>query len=427
MRLGSFCSLLSVAHPALSETGKPLGLQEVMAIALKENLTIQTARNVCKKESFSHKKENISRWLPAAKLQLLKSEQWADPNRSNSDYWYIAMHPTFTLEAKLDLFENAFQIKKFHQQKLLRKLRQTEKIRDELEEVIDCYHALAAAQKKLTRATIFIALANAKLQLAEKQKNIGKITKVTYLEIKLALEEAKLSLLEKQEAVKKACRTLNIKLGRSPNEAVVVQSFISPEPLWDMTAILKKHRTDLRTTIRKKEIMSVKTELSKDKASLFSCVQLNVTFTTDKKIFDKKNKMFGPTQPEQMTCTFGINLDLEQLLLLPAKLRATRLALNHATFALVQQKLQAKEVLASAQASYCHTVAAYRIEAEKLKISKQKLQEVKENYRLNKKTLIDLQEEETKVYEIEMKVIEQGYKVKKAEFALYKLTGMLDR
>ncbi|MDD9139766.1 MAG: TolC family protein, partial [Candidatus Cardinium sp.] len=205
------------------------------------------------------------------------------------------------------------------------------------------------------------------------------------------------------------------------------QSFISPEPLWDMAAILKKHRTDLRTTIREKEIMSVKTELSKDKASFFSFVQLNVTFTTDKKTFDKKNKMFGPTQPGQMTCTFGINLDLEQLLLLPAKLRETRLALNHATFALVQQKLQAKEVLASAQSSYYHTVAAYRIEAEKLKISKQKLQEVKENYRLNKKTLIDLQEEETKVYAIEMKVIEQGYKVKKAEFALYKLTGMLDR
>ncbi|MDD9140192.1 MAG: TolC family protein, partial [Candidatus Cardinium sp.] len=111
-----------------------------------------------------------------------------------------------------------------------------------------CYHALAAAQKKLAGATTFIALANAKLQLAEKQKNIGKITKITYLEIKLALEEAKLSLIEKQEAVKKACRTLNIKLGRSPNEAVVVQSFISPEPLWDMAAILKKHRTDLRTT-----------------------------------------------------------------------------------------------------------------------------------------------------------------------------------
>ena len=62
-----------------------------------------------------------------------------------------------------------------------------------------------------------------------------------------------------------------------------------------------------------------------------------------------------------------------------------------------------------------------------MKISKQKLLLVKEQYRLGQIKLLELQEVEKALQETEIDLIEYSFKVKQAEFDLYSLTGVVGK
>ncbi|WP_419241791.1 TolC family protein [Cardinium endosymbiont of Nabis limbatus] len=430
------CSLILLGHSLAQAKNKPISLEEAIQTALKDNLNIQMAENTKKQSMLSGRIDNFRIWAPQAlfmlayegirKSPLPSSEQ----NGSQPDIvkmkYRIRSTPVFTLKWELaSLFDKMFQTKIHGQNNFLYKLVAKKSVEKELQQVVTAYYELALAQKKWELSNSLLKLAIARLKIEEEKLKVGRISKIDCLDAQLALKQVKLSLLERQEALKAKRRSLNLILGKPLNEETLVQSTISVQPIWDIKAVTKEKVVDLETAIQEKQVAIAATKLSRAKAYPLSCLSLSGSFCSNGFLYDlKDDKWYRDHKASKWVGTVGVTIDIAALLLMPAKVKQERMLFNNAKLALKQQKLALEGSLEDKKWNYRHALDAYKVGEEQLKISKQKLVFVREKYRLKQVKLLELHEAEEATQKVEIGLIEQAFKVKKAEFDLYQLVGM---
>lgn len=143
-------------------------------------------------------------------------------------------------------------------------------------------------------------------------------------------------------------------------------------------------------------------------------------------LYDLQKEKSSITQSSQ-SLGWGVSLDLGSLLLLPAEIKRAKIALDKEKFTLTKEKLVAEGKLETKRWKYRHAIGFHKMVEEQLKVSKQKLVFIKEQYRLNQVKLLDLQEAEQDMQKAEISLIEYAFKVKQAEFELYQLIGMFHK
>lgn len=432
LRLNMMCSVMLLAHGIAQAKNKSIALQEAINIALKDNFNIQIAENTKKQAILSDRIDNFSMWAPQATFMLAYESDWepttsihSNKNSSETDalQFRIRSAPVFTFRWKLpSLFDKIFQAKIHCQNNALYKLIAKKSVEKELHQVVTVYYELALAQKKWELSNSLIKLATARLKLEEEKLRVGCISKIDYLDAQLALKQVKLALLERQEALKGKRRSLNLILGKPLNEETLVQSTISVQPIWDIKAVEKV--VDLETAIQEKQVAIAATELSRAKAFPLSCFNLSGSFLSRGYLYNLEDKTLYLNRNPKWSGTIGVSMDIVTLLLMPARVKKARSVLNNAKFALKQKRLAVEDGLEDKKWKYRHALDAYKVAAEQLKISKQKLIFIREKYRLKQVKLLELHEAEEATQKVEIDLIEHAFKVKQAEFDLYRLVGM---
>ncbi|UWW96586.1 MAG: TolC family protein [Candidatus Cardinium sp.] len=428
------CSITLLTHGTTEAKNKPISLQEAIHIALKDNLTIQMAENTKKQAILSNKIDTFGIWAPQATFMLAYESMRAShpttaQNSTRPDITIahkLRSTPVFTLQWTLpSLFDKIFQTKIHYQNNRLYKLVAKKSVEKELQQVVTAYYELALAQKKWALSNNLIKLATTRLKVEEEKLKVGRISKIDCLDAQLALKQVKLNLLERQEALKRKRRSLNLILGKPLNEETVVQSAISVQPIWNIKAVTKEKVIDLEANIHQQQLAIATTELKRAKAYPLSCLSLSGSFRSNGYLYNlEKEGWYLDNKPTQWLGSIGITIDIATLLLTPAKVKKARILFNNAKFALQQQKLAVEDSLEDKKWKYRHALDAYKVAEEQLKISKQKLVFVREKYRLKQIKLLELHEAEEATEKVEIGLIEQAFKVKQAEFDLYRLVGM---
>ena len=434
LRLSMICSLTLLVYDRTKAKNEPISLQEAINIALRDNFNIQIAEGTKKQAIIANKINNFRIWAPRTTLmfsyensceagaEISENSFEADTTQS-----HIRSTPVFALEWRLpSLFDKIFQTKMHCQKNFIAKLVAKKSMEKELQQVVNAYYELALAQKKWELSNNLIKLATARLKIEEEKLRVGSISKIDCLDAQLALKQVKLTLLERQEALQGKRRGLNVILSKPLDEETLVQSTISVQPIWDIKAVTKEKVVDLETAIQEKQVAIAATKLSRAKAYPLSCVNLLGSFRSDGYLYDLEDEAWyrDSDKPSKWFGSIGVSIDIVTLLLMPAKVKQARIALHNAKFALQQQKLAVEGGLKDKQWQYRHALDAHKVAEEQLKISKQKLVFTREKYRLNQVKLLELHEAEEAAQKAEIGVIEKAFKVKQAEFDLYRLVGM---
>ncbi|WP_432466057.1 TolC family protein [Candidatus Cardinium hertigii] len=417
------CTIVLLGYDIAEAKKKPISLEEAIHMALKNNLNIQMADNTKKQAILSTKIDHFRLWAPQVTLKTNQINTW----QSKYSIHTIESRPIFSVEWQLtSLFDKILQAKIDGQNNALYILVAKKSVENELQKVVYAYYALALAQKKWALSNNLIKLATTRLNTEEEKLRVGLISQIDCLDAQLALKKVKLTLLERQEALKEKRRSLNIMVGKPINEVTWVQSNISIDPIWDIKAVRKEKLVDLDTAIQAKKVAIAATHLSRAKAYPLACLNLFSSFRSNGYLYDLKDKRWSvDNNPSKWSGGIGISIDIATLLLLPATVKKAKIALDNEKFALTQKKLAIEGGLEDKKSQYHHALHAYKVVAAQLKISKQKLTFVREKYRLNRLKLLELHEAEEDTQKIEIDLIEQAFKVKQAEFDLYRMVGML--
>lgn len=422
----SFCIIYSITflpHSMADVTVQPMAFEEVLSVALKENFDILIAETTKKGALLSNKISNLHIWLPKATFIVAQHNQWGGGTKRfdfRSDPFF-----RLTWESR-SVFDKIFETKINNQHNLVNHLMATKTISDTLEKVVTCYYELALAQKKCELSNTFTKVAASRLEIEAKKFRLGLVSKINYLNADLGLKEANLALLEEQEILKEKRRNLNLTLGRPLSQAILVQSTIPVEPMWDMDKVTPEKVVDLEAAIQAKKVAIAATELTKAKSYLLSCLSLSSDLYANGYIYNLQDKKWH-IRPSKGLVNIGVSIDLAAFLLMPAAIKKARIGLNNETFKLSKEKLSAEDRLANKKWLYRHALGLHTIAAARLKVSKQKLAFVEKAYQLNQVKLLELQEAEEDVQKSEINLITYAFKVRQAEFALYRLVGKFDK
>ncbi|MCT4697244.1 TolC family protein [Candidatus Cardinium sp. TP] len=341
--------------------------------------------------------------------------------------FYFRSEPIFTLTWDLQsISDKIFHTKINGQHNLLNNLIATKAIANELQKVVTSYYELALAQKKWELSNTFVKISASRLEIEEKKFKLGFVPKINYLNADLALKEANLSLLEQQQTLKEKRRNLNLMLGKPLSEETLVASNIPVEPIWDISSVTKRKVVNLEAAIQEKKVAIASTELTRAKAYLLSCLSLSTGLFSNGYAYNLKDKIWS-NSPSSQFMKIWITIDLGSLLCMPAEIKKARIALNSEKFKLSKEKLSAEDHVKNQKWLYRHALGLHKIASERLKVSNQKLAFVKEAYALDQVKLLELQEAEEDMQKSKINLIAYAFKVKQAEFALYRLVGMFDK
>ncbi|MGI2298926.1 TolC family protein [Candidatus Cardinium hertigii] len=307
-----------------------MAFEEVLSVALKENFDILIAQSTKKGSVLSNKISNLHIWLPKATFMIAQHNQW----EKGTKRFDFRSDPFFRLTwESRSIFDRIFETKINNQYNLVNHLMATKTISDTLQKVVASYYELALAQKKCELSHTFTKVAASRLKIEEKKFRLGLVSKINYLNADLALKEANLALLEEQEVLKEKRRNLNLTLGRPLNEAILVQSTIPVEPMWDMEGITPEKVVDLEAAIQAKKVAIAATELTRAKCHLLSCLSLLSDFSANGYIYNLQDKKWT-INPSKGEVHIGVSIDLARLLLMPATIKKARVDLNNETFKL---------------------------------------------------------------------------------------------
>lgn len=421
--LGIIYTVFIITHNLAQNQAISISFEEAICIALHNNFDILIAKNTQKGSLLSNKLSTLHIWLPKATFMASQENKWEKQGNS----FYFRSEPIFSLTWDLQsISEKIFQTKINGQHNLLNNLIDTKNIANTLEKVVTAYYELALAQKKLELATTFVQIAASRLEIEKKKFNLGFVPKINYLHADLAVKEANLSLLEAQETLKEKRCHLNLMLGRPLNQEILVSSKIPVEPIWDINTVTKNKVIDLESAIQEQKVAIADTELTRAKAYVFSCLSLSTGLLSNGYAYNLKDKVWS-NSPSSQFIKLWVSIDVGSLLFMPATIKKARMGLDKEKLKMSEEKLSTEGTLENKQWLYRHALGLHRIAQERLKISHQKLSCVKEAYALDQVKLLEWQEAEEDVQKAEINLIAYAFKVKQAEFALYRLVGMFNQ
>lgn len=404
-----------------SETA--ISFQEALSIALENNFDILIAKNIRKASLLSNRVSTLHIWFPKATFKASQENNW----QKDSNSFYFKSDPLFTLTWDLQsISDKIFQTKIYCGNNALNNLLATKAISSELERVVTAYYELALAQKKFALSDTFVKIASSRLEIEKKKFNLGFVPKTNYLNADLGLKEAHLSLLEEEETLKEKRRNLNLMLGRPLGGSIVVEASIPVEPIWDIDSSIKEQSVNIESLIQEKRVGMALTELRKAKCYPLSCLSLSVSFLSKGYAYNLKDKVWN-NRPLSQLMNISVSIDLGSLLLMPVEISKARRYLDTEKSKLNKEKLSGEGSLENKKWLYDHALGLHTIAVQRLKISKQKLAFVQEAYDLNQVKLLELQQAEEDLQKSEINLITYAFKVKQAEFALYRLVGMFDQ
>lgn len=419
LRVGLLVGVACLQFSKADAHQKPITLQEAIAQVLQKNVDIRIAKKTEKEGLIANNIANFNTWMPKARIVLEDQQTWANGSKKHA----LRLDPLIALEWSLGRFsDKVFDTLIRKKDKALHQLRTTKVVAEKVRETVGVYYALALAQKKSEIAHTAIQIATSRLKTEAQRLRLGLISRLDYLHADVALKTAQLTFLKQQEALKTTRRTFNLLLHVPLNEATVVETKVAMKPLCSKELGTKTEPTNWDAVIQEKELRIAADRLKKSKCMPLAWINFSSTLCSDGYTYAWGSDIIDRTNKHYAGIGLTVTFDLGTFLLWPAQIKVAQVAFDKASMALEKQQEATAGDMENKRWNYRQAIAVHKIAAEHLKLNKQKLALVKEQYRLKQTELLKLQEAQAAVQEVEIILIQEAFKVKEAEYELCPFT-----
>ncbi|HLP35074.1 MAG TPA: TolC family protein [Amoebophilaceae bacterium] len=395
---------------------KPITLQEALAHVVKKNVDISIAKHTAKAGLISNKMANFNTWMPKARVVLEDQLAWINGSKKHA----CRLDPIIALEWELGQFSNkVFDTLIRKTDNTLHQLRTTKVMAEKERETVNAYYALALEQKKNEHAHTAIQIATSGLKAQAQRLKLGLISSLDHMHAGIALKEAQLTALKQREALKTTRRAFNLLLQIPLNEATVVETKVAMKPLSSRKLDTQTKTPNWDTVIKEQELKIASQQLKKAKCMPLACINLSGILRSDGYTYPWGSNIIEQTSKHSAGMGLTLTVDLGTFLLWPAQIKVARIAFDRASMALEKQQETTEGDMENKRWNYRQAIAVHKIAVEQLKLNKQKLALVKEQYRLKQTEFLKLQKAQAAVQEVEITLIQAAFEIKKAEYELY--------
>ena len=397
-----------------------LTMEEVVQHVLAHNFDIQIARN---NQKIATKNHHVGK---AGFLPTLDARSYVDKEYQT---WPKKSKEGTRLSTDVGLrwtvfngMQRIFTYKQLGKKIQISQLEVKQKIEEKVAEAIIGYYSLALAQQKKHVLENGLSVSKEVLQLAKVKYEVGKCSKLEYLNAQVQHNEEQEKLLSQEEVLTAAKLTLHSLLGKDgPEEFSIAEDIPLPEKLiWEMlypsstaanTSILlaQKHCEDATLAIKMK------------RADLWPSVDLSLGYS----LGSKRHDQHWEATPRGFKYGMSISFNLFNAFQHITKIQETSIKADNAQLDLRAQQLQLESELKKQFLHYTQQLQRYALAQQHVQVSQENVAVALAQYRLGSITLLVLNKARQNEQETTLKCWQVLYNAKVAEVELQKLAGTL--
>lgn len=425
--------LLSIQGLMGQKTKGKLSLQEAVSKAIKNNHSIQVARN-----NVQISKNNVhignAGMLPSLSISSNGSynnqdtrQQFEEPlgeqeiNGAESTNLGASLDMNYTL---FDGLGNAYNHEQLKVEKDLSDAEARQTIESTLVQVVTQYYQVARLKSRQDIARESMEISRERLQRVKNQKAYGNKSRVDVLNARVDLDSDSSTLVETQVQYNNAKRNLNVLLGREVttlfevNEDVKVREAMDKNKLLDnakeSNAALQSANYQLQTARLQQKIA---------RANFYP--ELNLTGSYS---FSQSNNDAGFLKENQTNgVSTGLQLNIPLFTGFQNQIRAENAAIRieNREHQLKNAELEVNRDLENAYATYQQNLKILRMEERNVENARLNLEQTRESYRLGQVNATQVREAQVNFIRAKNRRANARYDAKLAEVELFKIAGLL--
>ena len=409
-----------------------LTLDQAIAIALKNNYSIQVATN----NAMIAKNNNIpgnAGMMPQVGLSASGSEASnkthqdyssglvVDKSNVHTDALAYGAALSWTIFDGFNMFVTKDKLKVFE---AMGDINAKLAIETTVSAVISNYYDVVRQKALVKNIQDAIKIYEEKVTLAEKKFNLGSGSKLDFLQAKVDLNVQKTTLMKQNTAFANAKATLNQVMARNEETEYSVQDTIT---ITYKPALLDLQKTTLQQNIAlqlsEKNIQVSRLSLKQLEAQRYPTVGVGFGYAYSKT--DNAAGFISLNQNVAIGPSFTVSYNLFNGSILNHNIRNARLTIDNSNFMYEDLKLQVASNLLKAYRNFQTDLEALQLIEENYLLAKETIDVALERYRLGASTAIDLSIAQQSYENADNAVILARYDAKIAETELLRLNGQL--
>jgi len=429
-----FCLMtLLIWGPQLLFAQEKLGLEEAVAVALKNNYDIKLVNNdiqIAKNNvnpgnagmlpqldaSFTDggSKQNITR------TQSNGNQQTLDGVRNTSMSYGAALG--WTIFDGLQMFTNYERLKELQK---LGEVNAKATILTTVSNVISAYYTVLKEQQLVTARDSVLDISQLRLRIANNKLTIGRGSKLDVLAAKVDYNTDTSAYLQEINLLKTAKTALNQVMARDLNLDFKVDNRIDIDAALDYTTLsgqMAQLNPDLQNAFINKKIAEL--NLKQIKGQRYPVIAVNSGYE-----FQKSASPTGfNTQTRSNGFTYGVtaSLNIFNGFLQRQNERNAKIGINSSELTFEKTKQDINAQLLSTYQSYNTNLDLLKIEKNNVDIARQNLDITLEKYRLGSISPLELREAQKNSIDAITRYLEAQYQAKLTEISLKEISGTLN-
>ncbi len=422
--------ILIINNRAYSQ--ETLSLEEAVKIALKNNYSINIARNESK---IADNNSNIGNagFLPSidASGAYIKSSndtkqeyfdgRTVDRNGAKSTNITAGIDLSWTIFDGLQMFANIDMLKELNR---IGEDNFKAEVETDLADVIETYYNLIREKQVLTVLKQAIEISGERVRIAESKKDVGTGSKFDLRQAQVDLNEDRSNLLKEELTYEQLKVNLNQLMGRDVNsdfnvaDTILVDKNLNLDDLKNST--LEKNTTLL---IAEKNMNLSEINLRLARAELFPQISLiggyDYTKSEAEAGFIKSNKNYS--------LSYGVsaNLNLFNGLNTRRKIENAEIGIENSKLSFDQVKMGVEANLLNTYKKYLNSLQLVELEEENLKVALESVDIALEKLKLGNITPLEFRETQRKLIDAKSRLVSAQYDAKSAETELLRISGQL--
>ena len=427
-----FLLALITSFNSLVFSQENLSLEEAVKIALKNNYSINIARNESK---IADNNSNIGNagFLPSvdASGSYIKSNndtkqeyfdgRTVDRNGAKSTNLNAGVDLNWTIFDGLGMFANIDMLKEMNR---IGEDNFRAEVETSLADVIETYYNLIREKQVLVVLNQAIEISQERVRIAESKKDVGTGSKFDLRQAQVDLNEDRSNLLKEELTYEQLKVNLNQLMGRDVSNDFNVADTILVDKKLNLDD-LKNRMLEKNTTLQiaKKNQNLAEINLRLARAELFPRISLvggyDYTKSESEAGFIKSNNNYS--------LSYGVsaNLNLFNGLNTRRKIENAEIGIENSQLTYDQTKTGVEANLLNTYKKYLNSLQLVQLEEENLKVALESVDIALEKLKLGNITPLEFRETQRKLINAKSRLVSAQYDAKSAETELLRISGQL--
>jgi outer membrane protein TolC len=403
-----------------------LNLNDAISLALKNNQTIQVAKNLA---SINENNAHMGNAGLLPRLDLSSGVNYADNDRKSASGAPSTTSTTTNanLQASYTLFngfKNIYTYKSLKTSAQISKLETRNNIENQILQVISSYYAVARASENLNIARDLVAVSGERLERARNRSNFGQANTIDVLSAQVDLNADSVTFINTKLNYDEAKRNLNVLLNREINFNFVIDSDVVFGEKTDLESLNQNAlANNAAYLISVNDLKQSKLNLKIAQATNYPNLNFqtaygyNQTASNFDVLLDNPDRSFSA----------GVSLSLNLFNGFQHKIQKqnARIFINNQQLLEKQARLNLEREVINSFEAYTNSRYVLRVEQNNLEAAELNFKRTQDLYNLGQVTTTQFREAQLNLIRAKYNISDAKFQAKFFEFELLKLGGNL--